>query len=68
MPLEIEKKEKESSRKLIRRFARVIRQTGILRRAKKSRYYQRPLSKTKKKEAALRRQEMKQKYQGEDFN
>ena len=36
MPLELTPKGKESSRKLIRRFSRAIRQTGILKRALKA--------------------------------
>ncbi len=63
MPLELTRKGKESSRKLIRRFSRTIRQTGILRRAKAIRFWQRPLSQTKKKAAALRKLEMKKKYE-----
>jgi len=63
MSLEVHRQEKESSRKLIRRFSRIIRQTGILRRVKEIRFYQRPLSKTKKKKAALRREKMKKKYE-----
>ena len=63
MPLELTLKGKESSRKLIRRFSRTIRQTGILRRARAIRFWQRPLSSTKKKAAALRKLEMKKKYE-----
>jgi len=65
MPLELTPKGKESSRKLIRRFSRAIRQTGILKRAKAIRFWQRPLSRTKKKTAALRKLEMKKKYENE---
>jgi len=63
MPLKISRKEKESSRKLIRRFSLIIRRTGILRRARNIRFYQKPLSKSKKKRAALRREVMKKKYE-----
>ncbi len=63
MPLEVNRKDKESSRKLVRRFSRVIRQTGILKRAKRIQFRHRPLSDSKKKVAALRRIEMRKKYQ-----
>ena len=63
MPLELTRKERESSRKLIRRFSRTIRQTGILRSARAIRFWKRPLSETKKKAAALRKLEMKKKYE-----
>lgn len=63
MPLEIQKKEKESSQRLVRRFFKRIRESGILRRARESRFRKRPLSKTKKKLAALRREEIKKKLQ-----
>lgn len=63
MVLEVKKQEKESTRRLFQRFSRVSRKTGILKRAREIQFYQRPLSKTKKKRAALRRIEMKKKYQ-----
>lgn len=63
MNLEIQRKERETSQSLIRRFSRRIRQSGILLRARKIRFRQRPKSKQMKKRAALRREELKKEYE-----
>jgi len=65
MGLEVQAKEKENSRKLVRRFSQRIRRSGILKKAKKSRFWEKPLSKTKKKSQALRREEIKKKLEGQ---
>ena len=63
MSLEVKREPKENSRRLVRRFSQRMRRSGILRKARASRFYQRPLSKTKKKLKALRRVEMKKKFE-----
>jgi len=63
MSLEVTREEKEDTRKLVRRFSQKVRQSGILKKARASRFYQRPLSKTKKKLRALRREKIKKKYE-----
>jgi ribosomal protein S21 len=63
MPLEIKKYQKENAQSLARRFAKRIQQSGILFRARKSRFKKRPKSHQAKKRAALRREELKQEYQ-----
>ncbi len=60
--IEVEKREKENSRQLVSRFARAVRKSGFLYRAKKIQFKERPLSDKQKKQAALRREEMKKKY------
>ncbi len=60
--LKLEKKERENSRQLVGRFIRSLRKSGLVYRAKKSRYIQRPLSKKLKKRVALRKEELKEKY------
>jgi len=65
MSLEVKREPKENSRRLVRRFSQRMRRSGILRKARASRFYQRPLSKTKKKLKALRRIEMKKKFEQE---
>lgn len=62
MPLEIKKDEKESSQSLIRRFSRRVKQSGILIRARKNRFKDRPKSYPMKKRSALRREELKKEY------
>lgn len=63
MPLEIKREGNENPRRLARRFSQRVRESGIFRKARASRFYKRPLSKTKKKRAALRRLEMKKKFE-----
>ena len=63
MPIEIRKKGKESSINLVRRFKRAIQQSGLLQRARKRMFKEREKSRELKKRSALRREEMKQKYE-----
>ncbi len=63
MPLEVKKKEKESSQNLIRRFTKSLRQSGILVRVRKTRFRGRKKSKEMRKRAALRREAMKKEYE-----
>lgn len=63
MPIEIKRKKGESARSLVSRFSRIIRKSGILLEAKKKMYFRRPLSKTAKKRAALKRKELKEQYE-----
>lgn len=63
MPLKVFRKEKETVQNLIRRFIKIVRDSGILLEAKKRQFYQRPKSKTAKKEAALRREALKKEYE-----
>lgn len=55
MPIEVRKKEKETSQNLLRRFTRRIQQSGVLLRARRSRFYVPELTKRQKKLSALRR-------------
>lgn len=63
MVLEIKKQPSESSQGLVRRFARRIQQSGLLVRARKHRFRQRPKNKQAKKRAALRREELRKEYE-----
>ena len=63
MALEIRKKPKENTQSLIRRFTQAIRQSGILIQARKIQFLQEPQSETAKKRAALRREELRKRYQ-----
>lgn len=62
MALEVKKQERENSQGLIRRFSKSLQQSGILVRAKKTRFRQRRRSQQAKKKAALRREELKREY------
>jgi len=63
MPLEVKKKEKENTQSLIRRFAKAIKKSGILKEARKRKFFQRPLSQKAKKNAALRRVKLKKEFE-----
>jgi len=63
MILEVKKQNRETSQSLIRRFYRRVQQSGILHRARKSRFRERKKSEQMKKRAALRREEIKREYE-----
>jgi len=49
------KKDGEPTSNLLRRFSRKVKMAGIVKQAKSLRFKQRPVSKLKKKEGALKR-------------
>lgn len=62
MTLEIKKQNREPGQILVRRFARRIKQSGILLRARSNRFRHRKKSRQAKKRAALRREELRKEY------
>jgi len=62
MGLEVNKKERETSQSLVRRFTKKVQQSGILVKARKSRFYKPDKSKQMKKKAALRREYLRKEY------
>ncbi len=63
MVLEIKKQERETAQSLIRRFGRGVQQSGLLIRARKIRFRQKPKNKQATRKAALRREQLKKEYQ-----
>ena len=63
MVLEVKKQERETAQSLVRRFGKRVQQSGILIRARKTRFRKRPKSHLAKKRAALRREELRKEYQ-----
>ena len=63
MNLEVQKQERETSQALLRRFTKKIQQSGILVRARKSRFHKRVKSRQMKKRAALRKVVLRKKYE-----
>ena len=51
--IQVRKKERETAESLIRRFSRRIQQSGVLRRARKTRFHQPEQSREKRREEAL---------------
>lgn len=63
MSLEVRKKIGENSQGLIRRFTKKVKQSGVLMRARKNRFFKRDKSKQMQQRAALRREELKKEYE-----
>lgn len=63
MSLEVQKKEKETTQSLVRRFTQRVQKSGILRWVRMTQFYHRPKSNQMKKRAALRREELRKEYQ-----
>lgn len=63
MALKIQRQTKETSQKLAYRFIRKIRESGILLEARKRQFWERPKNERAKRESALRREELKKKYE-----
>ena len=63
MALEVKKQERETAQSLVRRFGKRVQQSGLLIRARKTRFRKRPKSHLAKKRAALRREELRTEYQ-----
>jgi ribosomal protein S21 len=63
MALEAKKQERETTQSLIRRFTKRVQRSGILIRARKSRFHQRSKSRQMRKEAALRREKLRKDYE-----
>jgi ribosomal protein S21 len=63
MPIKVTKKEKETVASLIKRFQKAVQKSGILVRARERMYKERNLSEEKKKQKALRREELKKYYE-----
>jgi ribosomal protein S21 len=63
MTLEAKKQQTQTTQGLIRRFTKRVQRSGILLRARKSRFRQRPKSRQMKKKAALRREKLRKEYE-----
>ena len=59
MPVQVTKKDKETSQNLVRRFTKTVRQSGVLLQIRKGRFFKRAKSDLANKRSALRRVELK---------
>ncbi len=57
MPLQVTKKERETSQNLVHRFTKTVRQSGVLLQIRKNKFHKRLKSALTKKRAALRKVE-----------
>ena len=57
MPIQVTKKEKETSQNLVHRFTKTVRQSGVLLQIRKGQFYKRAKSALAKKRSALRKVE-----------
>jgi len=62
MALEVRKRDRETAQSLLHRFTTNVQQSGILLRARKMRFKERPKSRQMKKRSALRREEVRKEY------
>lgn len=62
MPLVVKRRTKENNSRLIHRFNKEIRKSGIINEARRRRFFDKPLNQTAKKKRALRRAELKAEY------
>jgi len=63
MPIKVEKKEKETTLSLVKRFQKLVQKSGVLFKVRERMYKDRNLSEEKKKLKALRREELRRYYQ-----
>jgi len=63
MALEVQRRERENSQSLIRRFTKMIRQSGTLLQIRKKKFHHRSKSPLTRKRSALRRERVKKEYQ-----
>jgi len=63
MALEVRKKERETAQSLVRRFTQRVQRSGILLKVKKNMFKKKEKSEQMQKRQALRKEELKQKYQ-----
>lgn len=56
--VEVRRKQNESIGSMLRRFNRLIKQTGVLVNAKKSKYFSKKASERKEKQTAIMRREL----------
>ena len=63
MAIEIKRQERETNQALIYRFSKSVQRSGLLLRARKTRFRQRQKSHQMKKKAALRREQLKEEYE-----
>lgn len=63
MPLKVERGKNENNSRLVHRFNRKIRNSGIVNEAKENQYFSESLSEKQKKEKALKDIELKEEYE-----
>jgi ribosomal protein S21 len=63
MVLEVKKQDRENSQGLIRRFTKKVQKSGVLIRARKSRFHKRPKSEGLKKKTAVRKEKLRAEYE-----
>lgn len=59
MPIQVTKKDKETSQNLVHRFTKTVRQSGVLLQIRKGQFFKRAKSDLVNKRSALRRVETK---------
>jgi ribosomal protein S21 len=63
MSIKVQKKERETTQSLLRRFTKSVRQSGLLLRVRRNRFFQRNKSDDLKKKTALKREDLRKLYE-----
>ncbi len=63
MPLVIKRRSNENNSRVVHRFNREIRKSGIINEARSRRFYEKTLNDNAKKRKALRKKELKEEYE-----
>ena len=62
MAIEVKKKDGETNESLMRRFTKKVQSSGMIIRAKQSKFKESPKNRTQQKRDALRKKEIKKQY------
>ncbi len=62
MSVETKKQSRENNQGLVRRFSKRVKQSGVLKRARKNQFVKKEKSPKMKKKSALRREEIRKSY------
>jgi len=62
MPLVTKRRSNENNSRVVRRFNREVRKSGIINEARNRRFHKRPLNQNAKKGKALRKKELTEEY------
>lgn len=62
MPLVTKRRSNENNSRVVRRFNREVRKSGIVNEARSRRFYERALNQNAKKRKALRQKELREEY------
>ncbi len=63
MPLVVKRRTKENNSRLVHRFNKEVRKSGIIQEARERRFFKKKPNKTSRKRAAIRKKELREEYE-----